>query len=75
MRRTGYAIEAEERALGRASLAAPVRDASGDVVAAISLWGPTSLLGSQTEAEGQRLALTREVIEAADAISQALGAV
>ncbi|MGC5411211.1 IclR family transcriptional regulator, partial [Streptomyces sp. DT225] len=26
VRRTGYAVEAEERALGRASLAAPVRD-------------------------------------------------
>ncbi|MEV5201187.1 IclR family transcriptional regulator [Streptomyces sp. NPDC056004] len=73
VRRTGYAIEAEERALGRASLAAPVRDASGDVVAAISLWGPASLLGNHTETNGQRLALTREVIEAADAISQALG--
>jgi DNA-binding IclR family transcriptional regulator len=74
--RTGYAVEAEERALGRASLAAPVRDASGDVVAAISLWGPASLLGDPAEAggDGQRLALTREVIEAADAISQALGA-
>ncbi|MFE3515174.1 IclR family transcriptional regulator [Streptomyces sp. NPDC059166] len=77
VRRTGYAVEAEERALGRASLAAPVRDASGEIVAAISLWGPSSVLGDRSEsadADGQRLALVREVIEAADAISQALGA-
>lgn len=74
VRRTGYAVEAEERALGRASLAAPVRDASGEIVAAISLWGPTSVLGDRSDTEGQRLALVREVIEAADAISQALGA-
>ncbi|MEV0095004.1 IclR family transcriptional regulator [Streptomyces sp. NPDC050738] len=79
VRRSGYAVEAEERALGRASLAAPVRDASGDVVAAISLWGPTSLLGGQAKAtrpeDEARTALTREVIEAADAISQALGGI
>lgn len=74
VRRTGYAVEAEERALGRASLAAPVRDASGDIVAAISLWGPTSLLGERADTEEERLTLVREVIEAADAISQALGA-
>ncbi|MEV0094999.1 IclR family transcriptional regulator [Streptomyces sp. NPDC050738] len=71
--RTGYAVEAEERALGRASLAAPVRDASGDIVAAVSLWGPTSVLGGGAGAE-TRSALTREVIEAADRIGQALGA-
>lgn len=35
--------------------------------------GPGLLLGNHTETNGQRLALTREVIEAADAISQALG--
>nr|BFD86888.1 IclR family transcriptional regulator [Streptomyces sp. Xyl84] len=76
VRRSGYAVEAEERALGRASLAAPVRDASGEVVAAISLWGPTSVLGGQ-DARGvpeARTALAREVIEAADVVSQALGA-
>ncbi|NEE21804.1 IclR family transcriptional regulator, partial [Streptomyces sp. SID7499] len=42
--------------------------------AAISLWGPTSVLGDRSDAEEQRIALVREVIEAADAISQALGA-
>ncbi|MEV5609506.1 IclR family transcriptional regulator [Streptomyces sp. NPDC052225] len=74
VRRVGYAVEAEERALGRASLAAPVRDASGDVVAAVSLWGPTSVLGTDA-GDDARGALVREVIEAADAVSQALGAV
>ncbi|WP_338693794.1 IclR family transcriptional regulator [Streptomyces sp. Q6] len=73
VRRTGYAVEAEERALGRASLAAPVRDAFGDIVAAVSLWGPMSVLGS-TVGDEARGTLAREVVEAADAVSQALGA-
>ncbi|GAA2094637.1 IclR family transcriptional regulator [Streptomyces albiaxialis] len=70
VRRTGYAVEANERALGRASFAAPVRDGADEIVAAISLWGPASVLG---EEEGRDV-LIREVIEAADAVSQALGA-
>ncbi|MFH8530101.1 IclR family transcriptional regulator [Streptomyces tendae] len=72
--RTGYAVEAEERALGRVSLAAPVRDASGDIVAAVSLWGAASVLGTRVDGEAPD-PLVREVVEAADAVSQALGAV
>ncbi|MEU9705796.1 IclR family transcriptional regulator [Streptomyces sp. NPDC047981] len=77
VRRTGYATEVQERALGRSSLAAPVLDSRGTVVAAISLWGPASLLGTLSTADkpGTREAeLAGQVIEAADAISQALGA-
>ncbi|MEW1863763.1 IclR family transcriptional regulator [Streptomyces sp. NBC_00669] len=74
VRRTGYATEAEERALGRASVAAPVRDAADQVVAAVSLWGPASLLAEENEGAGRSGDLTRQVIEAADAVSQALGA-
>ncbi|MEU8934355.1 IclR family transcriptional regulator [Streptomyces sp. NPDC048409] len=77
VRRVGYAVEAQERALGRSSLAAPVLDSRGAVVAAISLWGPASVLGGLTAAgkPGPREAeLAGQVIEAADAVSQALGA-
>ena len=76
VRRSGFAVEAEERALGRASLAAPVRDAEDHVVAAISLWGPASELGLPAggETPDSRAALVRQVIEAADAVSQGLGA-
>ncbi|WP_083334855.1 IclR family transcriptional regulator domain-containing protein [Sediminibacillus halophilus] len=38
-RKRGYALEIEELALGRACIAAPVRDKSGKVVAGISLSG------------------------------------
>ncbi|MEU8825224.1 IclR family transcriptional regulator [Streptomyces sp. NPDC048636] len=77
VRRAGCATEVQERALGRSSLAAPVLDSWGAVVAAISLWGPASLLGSLSAAgsPGTREAeLAGMVIEAADAVSQALGA-
>ncbi|MFF6984280.1 IclR family transcriptional regulator [Streptomyces sp. NPDC008343] len=77
VRRLGYATETQERALGRSSLAAPVLDSQGAVVAAISLWGPASLLGSLSAADGpgaRKAELTGQVIEAADAVSQALGA-
>ncbi|MGV9266095.1 IclR family transcriptional regulator [Kitasatospora sp. NPDC003701] len=77
VRRNGYATEIQERALGRASIAAPVLDAHGTVAAAISLWGPASLLREDpdTPASTTRHSLVRQVVEAADAISQALGAV
>ncbi|WP_411120363.1 IclR family transcriptional regulator [Streptomyces sp. 058-1L] len=77
VRRVGYATEVQERALGRSSIAAPVLDSQGAVIAAISLWGPASLLGSLSAAgsPGDReTELVGQVIEAADAVSQALGA-
>lgn len=41
IRRTGYAVNREESELGVVSVAAPIRDASGLAVAALSLAGPT----------------------------------
>jgi DNA-binding IclR family transcriptional regulator len=65
----GYAIEGEELALGRACVAAPIRDRTAAVVAAISISGPLSAL----DLDSRRAALTQAVIEAADSISIALG--
>ncbi|RKN07388.1 IclR family transcriptional regulator [Streptomyces radicis] len=65
----GYATEVEELALGRACLAAPVRDRSGEVVAALSVSGSLSALDlPEREAE-----LARRAIEYADQISTGLG--
>lgn len=40
VRRCGYAMEVEELALGRGCIAAPIRDRTGGVAAALSLSGP-----------------------------------
>lgn len=65
----GYATEIEELALGRACVAAPIRDRDGEVVAAVSVSGSLSALdlSNRTEQLGQI------VIETADTISTALG--
>ncbi|WP_155370795.1 IclR family transcriptional regulator [Catellatospora vulcania] len=65
----GYASEIEELALGRACVAAPIRDASGAVVAALSVSGPLSAIDLQN----REAALASAVIEAADSISMGLG--
>ncbi|MEV1145878.1 IclR family transcriptional regulator [Micromonospora sp. NPDC049799] len=65
----GYATEVEELALGRACVAAPIRDSSGAVVAALSVSGPLSAIDLGT----REAALARAVIEAADSISIGLG--
>jgi DNA-binding IclR family transcriptional regulator len=67
--RRGYATEREELAFGRACVAAPIRDRSGRVVAAMSLSGPLSAIRlDERESE-----LAQVAIEHADAISQRLG--
>ncbi|MCG5219151.1 IclR family transcriptional regulator [Streptosporangium sp. KLBMP 9127] len=69
VRQRGYATEFEELAFGRACLAAPIRDRTGRIVAALSASGPLSAMNlahRQTE-----LAMT--VIEYADQISSGLG--
>lgn len=67
--RRGYATEVEEFVLGRASVAAPIFDQVGRIVAAISLSGPRTTIDLETrEAE-----LARIVIETADRISSGLG--
>jgi DNA-binding IclR family transcriptional regulator len=69
VRQRGYAIEREELALGRACVAAPIRDATGAVVAAASISGPLSALAlDRQEAE-----LAARVIEMTDHISWNLG--
>lgn len=65
----GYCTEVNELALGRACIAAPIRDFTGQVVAAISLSGALSAI-NLTEKEDE---LARTIIEAADSISIALG--
>ncbi|MBI3973014.1 MAG: IclR family transcriptional regulator [Chloroflexi bacterium] len=69
VRDRGYAVEREELAFGRACVAAPIRDRTGQVVAAMSLSGPLSAMRlEQREAE-----LAQLTIEHADGISQQLG--
>ncbi|MFI7077485.1 MULTISPECIES: IclR family transcriptional regulator [unclassified Micromonospora] len=65
----GYSTEEEELALGRACLAAPIRNASGEIVAALSISGPLSAINLAA----REAALATAVIEAADAVSVALG--
>lgn len=66
---TGYAVEREELAFGRSCVAAPIRDASGVVVASTSISGPLSELDlGRREPE-----LAVRVIEMADRISRRLG--
>jgi DNA-binding IclR family transcriptional regulator len=65
----GYASEVEELALGRACVAAPIRDGSGAVIAALSVSGPLSVIDLAT----REPALANAVIEAADSISVGLG--
>jgi DNA-binding IclR family transcriptional regulator len=65
----GYAVETEELALGRACVAAPIRDRTGAIVAAISISGPLSAL----DLGNRQQELAQTAIEAADSISIALG--
>ena len=70
VRACGYATEYEELAFGRACIGAPIRDRSGDVIAALSVSGPLSAMDLEEE---QRQDLARTVIEAADEVSVTLG--
>lgn len=65
----GFATEVEELALGRACVAAPIRDASGTVVAATSISGPLSAM----DLDHRESDLSARVIEMADRISHRLG--
>ncbi|HEX5616676.1 MAG TPA: IclR family transcriptional regulator [Acidimicrobiia bacterium] len=67
VRARGWSDSVAERAAGVASVSAPVRDGTGDVVAAISVSGPIERLGRQP---GRRLA--RTVVAAAERLSSAL---
>jgi IclR family acetate operon transcriptional repressor len=66
-RRRGYAINRRESEAGVISVAAPIRDASGRTVAAISVAGPAERL------DPLELRLAQMAMEAAAAISRRLG--
>lgn len=68
VRRRGWAEAVDEREVGLASVAAPVRDVTGRVVAAISIGAPTVRLGA-----AQRRRLGGVVVEAGEAVSRRLG--
>jgi DNA-binding IclR family transcriptional regulator len=67
--RRGWAQSVEEREPGVASVSAPVRDAGGEVVAAVSVSGP---IGRTTRSPGRRYAAA--VVAAAEAVEAALAA-
>ena len=69
VRRQGYATSRDTMVMGLASVGAPIRDASGAVVAAISLSLP-----SDEGDEAFMRKLTRTVIQCAQEISLAVGA-
>lgn len=66
---TGFTTEHEELALGRACVAAPVRDETGEIVAAVSVSGSVRALDLKNRLEEWG----GIVIEAADSISINLG--
>ena len=68
VRTRGYAIADEENELGVCSLAAPVRDHFGNVIAAVSIAGPSQRLTKKVLAS-----FVPDVISAAEAISTRLG--
>ena len=68
IRQRGCAIEDEESELGMVCVAAPIRDDSGTVVAAVGIAGPVSRLGRRSVA-----AVMPQVIATAEQVSQRLG--
>jgi DNA-binding IclR family transcriptional regulator len=67
VRRRGWAHSIAEREPGVASLSAPVRDAAGAVLGAVSISGPVERLGRRPSSE-----VVGAVLEAAAAISRAV---
>lgn len=68
VRKTGYAIEDEQSEAGMRSLAAPIRDAEGRVVAAVGIAGPRQRLSEDVLAQ-----FAPRVVETAQTISARLG--
>jgi DNA-binding IclR family transcriptional regulator len=68
VREQGYAVAHDELEVGLSALAAPIRSAHGDVVASISVSGPSYRLPDPQMAD-----LIKIVIEAADDVSRRLG--
>jgi DNA-binding IclR family transcriptional regulator len=68
VRARGYALDDEETEIGMRAIAAPIRDHTGEVVAAISVAGPVQRMTKKV-----MLANAPKVIAAAEAISARLG--
>lgn len=68
VRERGYAVTTEELEAGYVAVGAPVRDAAGRVVAAVSVGGPRARLGAAAVAE-----LGRRLPRAAAVLSHRLG--
>jgi DNA-binding IclR family transcriptional regulator len=68
VRQQGYAVDDEESEVGVRGLAAPVRDISGKVIAAVGLAGPVQRLTKK-----DLRALAHDVVSTADAVSARLG--
>jgi DNA-binding IclR family transcriptional regulator len=68
VRRLGYALDDEEHRLGVRCVAAPIRDYSGQAIAAISIAGPAFRLSRDRLGE-----LVAPVLEATRAVSALLG--
>lgn len=69
IRTRGYSVDDQERNIGMRCIAAPIRNALGEVIAGISVSGPTSRIASE---EVPKLAAA--VITAAARVSEAMGA-
>ncbi|MBP6997070.1 MAG: IclR family transcriptional regulator [Phycicoccus sp.] len=68
VRAQGYAIAADELDVGLTAVAAPIHNAHGEIVASVSVSGPTFRIDHE-----RRATLIPTVIQAADEISLALG--
>lgn len=68
VRQRGYAVEDEESEIGMRCIAAPIRDGSGSVVAAVGVAGPVQRLSKKTIG-----AFAPDVVRTAEAISARLG--
>ena len=64
----GWGSTVEEYEVGLNAVAAPVRDASGDVIAALSVSGPSFRMSAESYPQ-----LARRVVAAADEVSRRLG--
>jgi DNA-binding IclR family transcriptional regulator len=68
VRARGWAEAVNEREVGVASIAAPIRDIHGEVVAAISIGAPLARFGAVP-----RRRIARALVEAGEAVSRRLG--
>jgi DNA-binding IclR family transcriptional regulator len=68
VREQGYAVAVDELEVGLTAIAAPVRNAHGDVICSMSLSGPTFRLSAERVAE-----VAPMLVEAADELSHRLG--